>query len=197
MSTQSKGLGWGNQASLENRIQLLVPNSLDPSRARDSAGVWPRSKRETRAYPRCHKLPRFAAPVPPPRGMCAIGALKSQQTGDEHHFPLSDPSRPGTPPRSADAAGAVRRVSAHLLLCLLGPRRPPLLSRDPWRPWPAAQSTGHPTTARLLRPRRRRQLTPRSLGSRRPPGPAPTCHGGGHGAAPSSSAVHRPARGLR
>lgn len=173
---------------------MLVPNSLDPSRVRDSDRVWPRSKRETRASPWYYKLPRFAAPVPPPRGMCAISALKSQQTGDEHHFPLSDPSRPRIPPRSADAARAVHRVSAHLLLCLLGPRRPPTPHPRPRRPWPAAQSPGHPATASLLR---RRQLMPRSLGSRRPPGPVPTCHGGGHGAAPSSSAVGRPARGLR
>lgn len=173
---------------------MLVPNSLDPSRVRDSAGVWPRSKRETRASPWYYKLPRFAAPVPPLRGMHAISTLKSQQTGDEHHFPLSDPSRPGTPPRSAGAARAVHWASAHLLPCLLGPRRGPTPHPRPRGPWPVAQIPGHPATARLLR---RLQLTPRSLGSRRPPGPAPTCHGGGHGAAPSSSAVRRPARGLR
>lgn len=77
-------------------------------------------------------------------------ALESQQTGGEHHFPLSDPSRPGTPPSSAGAAGAVHHAGAHLLHCFLRPRRPPHSAPDtPGAPGPPrrARDTPPPSAA--------------------------------------------------
>lgn len=175
---------------------MLAPNSLEPSRVRDVAGV---SQAPEQAGSTSVSLVPQAAPErsagPASVGVSAVAtALESQQTGGEHHFPLSDPSRPGTPPRSAGAAGAKHREDAHLLLCFLRPRRPP--TPHPTPPAPPARRA-EPRTPRHrapLRPCRRRQLTPRSFSSRRPPGPAPTCHGGGHGATPRSSVVSRPAR---
>lgn len=152
MGESPKGWVGATKPAWRTGIQLLVPNSLDPSRVRDSAGVSSRSKREAQAPPWYYKLPRFAAPIPPPRGMCAIASLKSQQTADEHHFPLSDPSRPGTPPRSAAAARAVHGVGAHLLLCLRGPRRPPTPHPRPLAPLDRRAEPGTPRHRAPLMP---------------------------------------------
>lgn len=121
-------------------IQLLGPNSLDPSRV-GNTGVS-----------LVLQATQVCSPGPASKGV--VCKRRSKVSADWHHFPLSDPSRPGKPPRSAGAAGAVHRVSAHLLLCLLGPRRPPTPHPRPLAPLARRAEPGTP--------RRRAPLTPAS-----------------------------------
>jgi hypothetical protein len=141
-SPEQKGWAGATKPSWRRGIQLLGPNSLDPSRA-GNTGVS-----------LVLQATQVCSAGPASKGV--VCKRRSKVSADWRGAPFpslrSIPSRDTA--RSAGAAGAVHRESAHLLLFLLDPRRPPTQHPRPLAP-PARRA--EPGT-----PRRRAPLTPAS-----------------------------------
>lgn len=174
---------------------MLAPNSLDSS----SKGTSLESRRAPGASGKHGRLTGTTGCPGAQRWSCLCGGECNRRSRVAVSTISLSQIHPAPGHRPAPQVQPVRCTAWALTCCSVSSVHdgPPLCTRDPQRPPARRAEPGTPRHRAPLRPRHRRQLTPRSLGSRRPPGPAPTCHGGGHGAAPRSSAVRRPARRLR